>query len=600
MNMRAAAIVLGLGLAAGAVLPGNSAGQIVPDTTVQPAPPEAERQDTVPAPRDTMMAPISRADLPGTVGVSEPNRWHRPQFVGTGSLSLLDLIERIPGVTSFHTGWIASPMHAAHLGNAARVRVFLDGVELVPMDPRIGLVSELHDVPLWALEEVSIERGADEVRVHARTWRADRTTTYTRTDFETGDLNTTLYRAFAGRRWRGGAAVQGAIEQYATSAPAGRGGGDQFTLFARGGWARGHWSADATVLDARRTRDAHPRLIGTGAMPRFRANRRTAYARVGYGDPERGGWAQLLAVTRSFRPEAQVQTGQDPVPDTTRWDSQYIAAAGLTVGPLRLSATNRLHVLDSEAVNAVEGRALAGAGPLSASLRTERRTGGLSSVEEATVMLAPLSFLALTAAAARRTAGVDAVEEGSLVTARVEGHLRLGGVWLSAGAVRRGETPVPGLAVFDTLYVSAVDPEATGIIAGARGRIWREVGASVWLVRWEEAGWYRPQLQVRSELFVRTMWLSRFPRGNLEIYAGLTHDHRSEVFIARTDGGDLFLGADVTPQVDLLTTRIEVRLLDAVVFWQQRLFVSEFPQFVPGYVPLQAASLFGLRWNFWN
>ncbi len=600
MNVRAAAILLGLGLAAGAVLPRSGTAQIVADTVVQPTPTETARQDTVPAPRDTMVTPIARADLPGTVGVSEPNRWHRPQFVGTGSLSLLDLVERIPGVTSFHTGWIASPMHAVHLGNAARVRVFLDGVELVSMDPRIGLVSELHDVPLWALEEVSIERGADEVRVHARTWRVDRTTMFTRTDFETGDLNTNLYRAFAGRRWRGGAAIQGAIEQYATSAPPGRGGGDQFTLFARGGWARGHWSADAAVLDARRTRDAHPRLIGTGGMPRFRANRRTAYARVAYGDPERGGWAQLLAVARSFRPEAQVQAGQDPVPDTTRWDSQYIAAAGMTVGALRLSATNRLHVVDGEAVNALEGRAVAGAGPLSASLRTERRSGSLSSVEEATVMLAPVGFLAFTAAAARRSAGVDAVEEGNHITARAEGHLRLGGLWVSAGAVRRGETPVPGLSAFDTLYVSAVDPEATGIVAGARGRIWREVGASVWLVRWEEAGWYRPQLQVRSELFVRTMWLSRFPRGNLEIYASLTHDHRSGVFIPRTDAADLVLGADVTPEVNLLTARIEVRLLDAVLFWQQRLFVSEFPQFVPGYVPLQATSLFGLRWNFWN
>ncbi len=600
MNAQVAAIILGFGLAAGAVLPRISEGQIPTDTVVPAPTPAPERQDTIPVVPDTVVTPIARAELPGTVGVNEPNRWHRPQFMGTGSLSLLDLVERIPGVTSFHTGWIASPMHAAHLGNAARIRVFLDGIELVPMDPQIGLVSELHDVPLWGLEEVSIERGADEVRVHARTWRVDRTTTFTRTDFETGDLNTNLYRAFAGRRWRGGAAVQGAIEQYATSAPTGRGGGDQFTLFASGGWARSHWSADVAVLNARRTRDAHPRLVGTGGMPRHRANRRTAYARVGYGDPEMGGWAQLLAVTRSFRPEVQLQTGQEPVPDTTRWDAQYIAAAGVTLSGVRLSATNRLHVLDGETVNAIEGRAAAGFGPLSASLRSERRGGGLSSVEEASALLAPLSFLALTAAAARRTAGEDAIEEGSQITARVEGHLRLRGLWLSAGAVRRGEIRVPGLTVFDTLYIAAVDAEATGIVAGARGRIWRDVGASVWLIRWEEAGWYRPQLQVRSELFVRTMWLNRFPRGNLEIYAGLTHDHRSGVFIPRADAGELFLGADVTPQVDLLTARIEVRLLDAVLFWHQRLFVSEIPQFVPGYVPLQAASMFGVRWNFWN
>ncbi len=592
-------ILATLCLAAAAFVPSRAVTQVPVDTTMA----ETERRDTLTQPRDTLVSAFARAELPGTVGINESYRWYRPHFFGTGAVTLLDLLERIPGVTTFHTGWLASPMHATHLGNAGRVRVFLDGVELVPIDPQLGIVADLHDVPLHALDEVSVERGADEVRVYARSWTLVRTTTFTRTDFETGDANTNLYRAFAGRRWRNGVGVQGALEQYATSAPAGRGGGDQLTLQARAGWARDGWSADAFVLNARQTRDEHPRLIGTGGMERFRANRRLAYARVGYGSPGDGGWVQLTGVTRSFRPERQQPPGTPPeeqVRDTTYWHGQFVAAGGLSVGNLRLSATNRLHAAEGETRNAFEGRALFGAGPLSLALRTERRAEGWSSVEEATAALAPLSFIGVSAAVARRTPGLDAMETDDVVTARVEGALRLGSLWLSGGAVRRGGTRVQGLRVFDEEYLEAVDSEATGIIAGARGLIWRGVGVSAWMIRWEEAGWYRPQLQTHTEIFVRTLWLDRFPRGNLEIFASVAHHHRSTLVVPRVGEGDILAGADAIQPLDYFTGRLEVRLLDAVLFWQQRLFTTLTPQIVPGYVPLQTTSFFGLRWNFWN
>jgi hypothetical protein len=603
--IRAAVLALALGLGTIAAHPLRA--QEIRDTVVvdtaavaAPAVPPGARADTIPTRRDTIQPPLSRSELPGTVGISEPYRWRRPQFIGTGALTLLDLVERIPGITSFHTGWLASPMHAGYLGSPARVRVFLDGVEMVPLDPRLGVVADLHDIPLWALEEVSIERGADEVRIHARSWRVERTTTLTRTDFETGDLNTNLYRAFAGRRWRNGAALQGAVEQYASSGPVGRGGGDQLTLQLSGGWASREWSSDVFMTTARRTRDPHIRLVGSGGMPRFRGTSRMTYARVGYGHPEQGSWGQLMAVTRSFREETATPAGAEPVPDSTIAAAQYIAAGGLSVGPLRLSATNRFHVRESSNVNALEGRALIGAGPLSLAARTERRGGGLSSVEEVTATVAPLAFMGLTFSAARRGAGIDVIEEGNLTTLRAEAAVRLGELWMSGGVIRRGEVRVPGLAVFDDEYVAAVDAEATGFVAGARGRIWREVGAAVWMVRWEEAGWYRPQVQVRSQLFVRTHWLSRFPRGNLEILASITHEHRSAVPVPRAVDGGLLIGADVAEPLDFLTSRVEVRLLDAVLFWQQRLAVSPVVEFAPGFVPLQAASIFGVRWNFWN
>ena len=47
-------------------------------------------------------------------------------------------------------------------GDAGRVRVFLDGVELDAINPRNGAVLDLSAMPIWQLEEVSVERGPGE------------------------------------------------------------------------------------------------------------------------------------------------------------------------------------------------------------------------------------------------------------------------------------------------------------------------------------------------------------------------------------------------------------------------------------------------------
>ena len=44
-------------------------------------------------------------------------------------------------------------MEAAYLGDVGRIRVFLDGLELDPLNPRTDGVTELSHIPLWALDD---------------------------------------------------------------------------------------------------------------------------------------------------------------------------------------------------------------------------------------------------------------------------------------------------------------------------------------------------------------------------------------------------------------------------------------------------------------
>jgi hypothetical protein len=164
------------------------------DTTRRPAVPlpSDTTRDTTKVPRDTIKAPLAHAERPLLLGVGSQYHWDRDSIFSSGADNLLDLLSTIPGVTVFRSGWLASPQYAAYLGDPGRVRVFLDGVELEPLDQRAGGVLDMSEAQLWSLEDVSVERGGDELRVYLRSWSVRRTTTSTRIDVETGDQGTNL------------------------------------------------------------------------------------------------------------------------------------------------------------------------------------------------------------------------------------------------------------------------------------------------------------------------------------------------------------------------------------------------------------------------
>ena len=562
--------------------------------------------DTTKVPKDTIKAPLAHSERPALVGSIMEYHWDRDSLFASGALTLGDFLGRIPGVTQIRAGWLGSPEFASYMGNASRVRIFYDGVELDSFDPRNGGVPDMTDVPLWSLEDITVERGADELRVYVRSWSITHTATNTRVDVMTGDQGTNLYHAFYGKRFGNGLALQLAGQQYGTSENNTLGGGSDLALLGRLGWAKGPWSIDAFANRSSRTRDEQdPQRSVTGGVPRQERTRTDAYIRGGYGDPDSaGGWAQLMVANEKF--DEHTPFREQPLPfagpdaaDTTLSGTQYVAMAGLNRGRLRLSAAERYHDLDSGSVNAISGRATFVHPLVALSLYAEYRGADTTSVEEASARFTPMSFLAIAGTIARRHGGVDGTDAVDL---RGEVGTRIGSLWLAGGVMRRGEVTLPALIAFDTSYTPVHEDAVTGIFGSARGKFYKDLGVDISGVRWNNSGFYRPQTQTREELYLETNWISRFPSGDFGFLGSVAHEYRQTTY---------FPSASIIPGQPanvvsaffshVLATRVEVRIQSAVIFWSATFGISpQVYEYVPGMLQPRQRQLYGVRWQFWN
>lgn len=591
------------------------------DSAAARAPGDTARRLTA---ADTLKAPFARGELPPVADIGSSLRYDRPALFASGALTLADLLERIPGVTTFRGRWVTAPMTAAYLGEIGRVRVFVDGLELDALDVRMGGSPDLSAVQLWPMEDVAIERGASELRVYLRTWRHRRTTPYTRVDVATGDEDTNIYRGFYGKRFRHGEALQIAAQQLSTQVRRSNIGGDgnALSLLARVGIARGRWSVDGFVNRTRRDRSelqpvARADVVAVPPVAALDATDSYAYLRAGYGDPERGFWAQALAGSLLFSEVAgggnlADPTGDDEQPasvgDTTRSRAQYVAALGFTAAGLRVSATNRVRVYDGLTEYSPSGRVAFERPRVALSLFAERSTLDSRTRTEALARVLPVPFFALSGAVSRTGAGqvvgASLDEGGELATlrapaaraARGEASVRVGGLWVGGGVLARDSTILPPPVVFDRSYAAVVEGPATGTFANVQGRLYKDLYADMIGMRWNSGdSYYRPQLQSRARLYLATEWRSRFPSGNFGALLSAMHEYRSNAF---------FLVDDATlraaTQSRVLSTLVEIRIVNAVVSWQFRNILGDRYQTVPGFEMPRPTNVYGVRWEFWN
>jgi hypothetical protein len=178
--------------------------------------------------------------------------------------------------------------------------------------------------------------------------------------------------------------------------------------------------------------------------------------------------------------------------------------------------------------------------------------------------------------------------------------VRLWDLWLSGGIVRRGATTLlpPGELVRDTVSGTAVraEPEATGSTISVRGRLFKALYADAWALAWNDTtALYRPRYQSRSELYVQTALLDRFPRGNFGLLASLAHEYRSRVLFAQPDGS-----VRVAPDARTLAFKLEIRIQTAVLSYQFRNLMQERYSLVPGFPMPRQTQFYGVRWEFWN
>jgi hypothetical protein len=232
---------------------------------------------------------------------------------------------------------------------------------------------------------------------------------------------------------------------------------------------------------------------------------------------------------------------------------------------------------------------------LTASVHAEQRMLDSNRTIDATVRVTPLPFLALSATVGQ-TAPVSSAERPTTIAGRAEAGVRLGRVWFTGGALMRDTALLVAPIAFDTAFQPISEGRLTGTFATIRGKFLGDLGLDVVGVRWNTEGFYRPQYQTRSQLYIDTQWRSSVPSGNLNILAAVTHEYRSRTFFPVAAPG-IPEASDVYRTWGLL---LEVRILRAVLSYQFRNILGFPYEQVPGYLMPRQTNFYGVRWNFVN
>lgn len=567
-------------------------------------PADSARTDSTraaPVVRDSLKSPFGVSEAPGAPVQGRVMRWNRDELFQGGATNIAELIEHVPGARVLRTGLMLSPQVVLWNGEPARVRLFLDGVELDAMDTRAGRAQDLSRVPIWTLEEVTAEPTPGELRVHMRSWRVARTAPETRVDVLTGDNETNLYRGFYGRRFQSGAGLQAGFEQLNTASPTSGGDGDGLALFARLGWTRNALSIDAMAQRVTENRNATLRLDQPGSVPAFKGGTGLSYVRVAVGSPGvTARWAQLVLARTSLSEQSPHSApggafGEVPADtvDSSAARTQIVLAGGTTIWGIRGSATARY-------------RSVGGKSFLTPSVRGDwasRRLGAQAFVErdpldsllraDVVLRLSITSRLSAAASASKRDP-ISGSKVPSSEHAALDLTATLGRWTFVVGAASRGRDTLVAPTVFQRDITDTVMGSAIGKTFALTGPVYRELIFDLRGAFYDQAGPYRPQNEIHAKLGIDTEWRSRFPHGDLTIRASVAYDHIGGVLIPFADGSTALIAASP------ISTILEVRIKSATLNWQFRNLLGTVYETVPGYPMPTRVNLYGIRWNFLN
>ena len=597
-----------LGLVAGALLyaPVVAArAQVVPPPASEvpiPVKPKTDSgPDTTKIKTDTIKPPIGRFADPALYEIGPQYEWNRAQLFATGSLSVADLLDRIPGVTTFRSGWLATPQTATYAGGFQNVRIFYDGVEIDNLDSRTGGVLDLSSVQLWSLDHLSIERTGSEVRVYMRSWQVDNTDPYTRADVATGNEETNLYRGFYGKRFDNGGVLQFAGQQYGVTSPRFAGSGDALSLLSRIGVAKKVWSIDALVLRHHPTRDIERPIANSGRPPvlALDATYTDAYLRAAVGGASSGPWAQVTVASLGFKgtrsPDRSV--GALAFGDTLERrasETQYNFSGGYTLGALRLELADRLRSLGGTRYNGASARAdlVSPIGTLSGFVEHD----GFRHATSADVGLRaePLPFIAVSGSLSRSAPTGTGSSGVAATSMRGEAAIKLFGPWVSVGLISTDNQSALAPLAYDTLLLASGLGRVSARTASIRGPLLAGFGIDAWVAQWAYSDPYLPKYESRSEINYSNDFARRFPRRDFEVKVAGVFEYRSHTrFPVST--GEVGTGVSKT-----LSAILEIRIMRAVISYQQRNIMGYQYQIVPGFEMPRVLAIYGVRWDFWN
>ncbi len=176
-----------------------------PEDTVQVAiPPDEVGTDTIPTElREAAEAPTPALRLPRLSAVGRTGwdvarwQWTADELSRLPGMTLLEFVERLPGVVGFHLGGFGRPEGLTAMGaGGGRVRVFIDGYEL---DPYGAGSFPLETISVIDVRRITVHRSLSGLRVDVETFVLEDPEPVSVVGLGTGVYQTRLLRALFSR-----------------------------------------------------------------------------------------------------------------------------------------------------------------------------------------------------------------------------------------------------------------------------------------------------------------------------------------------------------------------------------------------------------------
>jgi hypothetical protein len=566
-------------------------------------PPGTEPQDTLPPSRPLVRFPRIPPAPVGGAGSGEWV-WDHAALLREGAVSLIDLLERIPGITTYRGGMFVQPEAAAAFGGTAgRVEIEIDGFIL---DPLAASSLDLAQIPLGQLREVRVERRLGLLRIRLVTDSPDHDQAYTRIEAGIGVPPANLFRGLFLVPHVIVGPLGIAIERLDTE-----GSGRAEPADAFSGWAKWAWTTD--------TRGVQLEVW------------RTTLRRDTPWPVDRVRQDIIVRARNTFAPGlvAEVYAGRSMLDETLPPPAAEDTLA-VVVDPdrdnLQLGA-RALYQLPHASIGAV------------LRYRSAEFLPSLEAALEADVRLGPARFGGELSHAAWREQGgathyslraevrpVDFAGAFAEITGGNRGMPLPGDTllrsqltersgWRAGVAAALGQRATGSVAFinvrqdrawpfglpFDSGAASLYVEPARGIEAHGRLVIWPGwFAVDSWITEWSRSpGWtYMPARSWRTALELHTVPL---PSGNLEILGRLEAAHRSGVLAFSPEPPAEGEAATVAlPGVTQLNGYLLIRVIDVRAFIGMEDMLGQLVEELPGRVLRGPRLFYGVKWNLWN
>lgn len=594
-----------------------------PDSILQ-QPDSLARTDTLAAAQDTVPEPVLPPPVmpvltqPVPIGFATGVwEWDRAALLAEPYITVNDLLDRIPGITTIRSGFYLQPEAASLWGaTAGGIEVVLDGYTLQPLDHP---TYDLSRIELLQLESVRVERRARGIRLVLRSIEPYTVEPYTRVEAGIGQPALNLFRGlFMSPRLAFGPFAAG-VERIEVQGIEGDEPADAFTGWAKWGWVRERYGIQLEyrqqALDRDLDSDDEPgdSLVVAGGfarrdvMLRGRWQPTDALVLEAFGGQSRSE----RTLPDTFPDNVNTPDSLRAPPPVERDNLQLGARASFDQGPFAVAGTLRSNGSDRLPSTEIDLNGWFAAG----------RWGGFgASVERASWheadatssfmvhgVATPFSTIRLFAQYGSGTAGAPAPldtvppvrTEHTLMRAGGDATWRgitVGGALLSVerDSVRPFYLPVDSAAL----------PIASGELRG-----WELYGhlpiVGGWLsadgtmTRWIEGnlGVYNPAVAWRAGLTAR---INPLASGNLEILARIEGNHRDIISVPTVFGENEPLELRTVPARTLIDGWLVIRILQLQAFMRYEDFAAERAQDFPGRERPGPRLFYGVKWSFLN